>query len=76
MMIDWFEGIKLEINYFKFIILRDYKDDGVVDNNGEIRKEMFVFVGKIGSWGCVNIEEVNGLWELVLLWFVYLIDGL
>lgn len=49
MMIDWFEGTKLEINYPKLIILRDYKDDGAVDNNGEIQKEMPVSAGKTGS---------------------------
>lgn len=76
MMIDWLGGMNLEINYPKLVILRDQKDDGAVDNNGEIWKEMPVSAGKTGSLSHINVEETNGPWELNLPWPVHLTDGL
>lgn len=58
MMIDWFGGRSWK-ETSKFIILRDCKDDGTVDSNGEIWKEMPVSAGKTGNLGCVNMEATN-----------------
>ena len=75
MMIDWFGRIKLEINYPKLVILRDQKDDGAVDNNGEIWKEMPISAGKTESLSHTNVEKNK--WTMgVKLWPVYLTDGL